>query len=349
MYIIGMWLGEKDSACCLLQDGILRSAVSESYFTKDEKKSIPVGAFLYCLEEAHIAGIDLACISLTKSNQQIGNDDVIDMIRYCFGYDGLLLFQNDRKCKIASSYYRSEMLPSENVPCDARNAIGAALIAYWKRYRNTGKIRETELLHYFFGPKKSYHSLKQMLQISDLEYDDYSQKEKDLLLNGVQLLCDGGILGYFKDRAEFCSAYGGARIVIASPLTQQVEDMMYDKTKCNRSIPIGSLVLEEENIAMTNTHGVIGHKKIINEYSNPEIYQLLRGFYQQTGCPMLLYLPYAYEQQVKVIDELEAIRYFVMSKIDALVLECFLLLRTRNSKPSISWLRIQLLNGRDSK
>lgn len=62
--IMGISSGYHDSACCLLQDGVLVAAVQEERFSRVKNdKSFPRKAFRYCLEAGGISLSDLDCIA----------------------------------------------------------------------------------------------------------------------------------------------------------------------------------------------------------------------------------------------------------------------------------------------
>ena len=62
--IIGVSAGYHDSACCLLQDGVLVAAVQEERFSRMKNdKSFPRNAFRYCLEAGGITIGDVDCLA----------------------------------------------------------------------------------------------------------------------------------------------------------------------------------------------------------------------------------------------------------------------------------------------
>jgi carbamoyltransferase len=62
--VIGISAGYHDSACCLLQDGVLVAAAQEERFSRVKNdKSMPRRAFRYCLEASGLALSDLHCIA----------------------------------------------------------------------------------------------------------------------------------------------------------------------------------------------------------------------------------------------------------------------------------------------
>src|SRR5688572_789319 len=61
--IIGISAGYHDSACSLIQDGVLVAAAQEERFSRVKNdKSLPVKAFLYCLQEGGITIADVDCV-----------------------------------------------------------------------------------------------------------------------------------------------------------------------------------------------------------------------------------------------------------------------------------------------
>ena len=62
--IIGISSGYHDSACCLMKDGMLLSAVQEERFSRiKHDKSLPLRAFRYCLDQAGLTISDIDCIA----------------------------------------------------------------------------------------------------------------------------------------------------------------------------------------------------------------------------------------------------------------------------------------------
>lgn len=130
--IIGISSGYHDSACCLLQNGLLVAAVQEERFSRVKNdKSFPRKAFRYCLEAGGISLSDLDCIAYyedpcLKLGRQIwmslvpdvSNDRLDataarltrrlpqDFIRR-FGFDGPIEVVDHHLSHAASTYYFS--------------------------------------------------------------------------------------------------------------------------------------------------------------------------------------------------------------------------------------------------
>jgi carbamoyltransferase len=131
--IIGISAGYHDSACCLLQDGVLVAAVQEERFTRVKNdKSFPRSAFRYCLAEGGISISDVDCIAYyedpcLKLGRQLWMGMIPDLpnerrqgildrlvksqpeqiIRRLFGYNGPIEFVDHHLSHAASSFFCS--------------------------------------------------------------------------------------------------------------------------------------------------------------------------------------------------------------------------------------------------
>ena len=131
--IIGISAGYHDSACSLIQDGVLVAACQEERFSRVKNdRSWPVKAFLYCLQEGGITIADVDCIGYyedpcLKLGRQIWmgfmpnlpayrRDAILDrlsrtpphqMIQDILGYDGRVEIFDHHLSHAASSYYFS--------------------------------------------------------------------------------------------------------------------------------------------------------------------------------------------------------------------------------------------------
>jgi carbamoyltransferase len=131
--IIGISCGYHDSACCLMQDGVLTAAVQEERFSRIKNdKSIPRKAFRYCLEQAKLAISQIDCVAYyedatLKLGRQLWmgmlpnlpeerRQSIVDrlckprpevLIRRCLGYDGPIEMMDHHLSHAASAYYFS--------------------------------------------------------------------------------------------------------------------------------------------------------------------------------------------------------------------------------------------------
>lgn len=131
--IIGISAGYHDSACCLMQDGIVIAAAQEERFSRvKHDKSFPRRAFRYCLEQSGLTIADIDCMAFyedpcDKLGRQIwmslvpgisaGRREAIfdclarsqpqQIIRETFGYEGPIEIADHHLSHAASSYYFS--------------------------------------------------------------------------------------------------------------------------------------------------------------------------------------------------------------------------------------------------
>src|SRR6185295_13286614 len=131
--IIGISSGYHDSACCLMQDGVLVAAVQEERFTRVKNdKSVPRRAFRYCLKAGGLTLSDVDCIAYyedpcLKLGRQLWLGLLPDLprerrdsitvwlvksqawqvIRGVFGYVGRIEIVDHHRSHPASSYFSS--------------------------------------------------------------------------------------------------------------------------------------------------------------------------------------------------------------------------------------------------
>ena len=131
--IIGISAGYHDSACCLIQDGVLVAAAQEERFSRiKQDKSFPKQAFRYCLAEAGLTITDLDCLAyyedpcqklgrqiwmgLTPGLSASRRNAILDrlasyqpeqIIRTAIGYEGPIEIVDHHLSHAASSYYFS--------------------------------------------------------------------------------------------------------------------------------------------------------------------------------------------------------------------------------------------------
>lgn len=126
--IIGISALYHDSACCLIQNGKLVTAVQEERFTRIKNdSSIPVNAFKYCLDSANLTIADIDCIAYYEipeiklarqiwSGYDIEEDELTERmdpfrpemeIRNKLGYTGRIEYVKHHLSHAASSFYFS--------------------------------------------------------------------------------------------------------------------------------------------------------------------------------------------------------------------------------------------------
>ncbi len=131
--IIGISAGYHDSACCLMQDGVLVAAAQEERFSRvKHDKSFPRQAFRYCLKQAGLSIADVDCVAYYEDPcQKLGRQIWMGMtpnlstarreailnrlasnqpeqvIRKALGYEGRIEITDHHLSHAASSYFFS--------------------------------------------------------------------------------------------------------------------------------------------------------------------------------------------------------------------------------------------------
>ncbi|MFT5821730.1 MAG: carbamoyltransferase [Crocinitomix sp.] len=128
MNIIGISAFYHDSACCIIKDGRLISAVQEERFTRIKNDpSLPVNSFKHCLKESKLSIEDIDCVAyyenpIKKLSRQLwsgfdyfdpGLKEKMDprrpeiAIREKLGYEGEIKFIDHHMSHAASSFHYS--------------------------------------------------------------------------------------------------------------------------------------------------------------------------------------------------------------------------------------------------
>jgi predicted NodU family carbamoyl transferase len=85
--VIGISARYRDSACCLLQDGVLLDAVQEERFSRVKNdKAFFQDAFRYCLEEAGLTITGIDCIAYYEDSRlKLGRQIMDGNVARCYG------------------------------------------------------------------------------------------------------------------------------------------------------------------------------------------------------------------------------------------------------------------------
>ncbi|WP_139487906.1 carbamoyltransferase family protein [Brevibacillus dissolubilis] len=156
--IIGISALYHDSACCLLQDGVLVAAAEEERFTRiKHDPSMPVHALRYCLETAGLSITDIDCIAYyefpeTKLARQLWSGYDIEQpdlkkrldptrpereIRELLGYHGRIEYVGHHLSHAASSFYFSGFQESAIMTVDGVGEWATTTYGYGKDHEVT--------------------------------------------------------------------------------------------------------------------------------------------------------------------------------------------------------------------
>jgi carbamoyltransferase len=234
---------------------------------------------------------------------------------------------------------------------DAGGALGAAAMAH---ARLTGeRPMKKRLAHVYLGCGYTSSEAHQILKASSAQFQDYRGRQKDLISATVDRLVEGAVIGWFQGRMEFGPRSLGARSILADPRRGEMRDKINALVKKREAFrPFAPAVLETEvkehfdldhpspfmletckvtsSIDMPAITHVDGSARVqtVDSATNPRFAALLKEFYDRTGCPVLLNTSFNMRGEPIVCSVDDAIKCFVLSKIDHLVVEDFILDRS---------------------
>lgn len=256
----------------------------------------------------------------------------------------------------ANNFLISEKSLFENIfipfaPGDNGGAIGAALIAATK-YNTEFKNLKSPYLGVDYSVEDIDSTLKKINKSNILKYDLIN--DNDELNNKVSsLIADSKVVGWFQNKMEFGPRALGNRSILADPRNPNMKNIINRKIKLRESFrpfapsvikdfqrewfedsfdnlymsSISKVKLQKKNIIPAVTH-VDGTARIqsVSKEINLKFYNLIMSFYKITGVPMLLNTSFNENEPIVNTPE-EAIKCFIRTDMDALVLNNFLILK----------------------
>jgi len=227
---------------------------------------------------------------------------------------------------------------------DAGGSVGAAAVAH---VRLTGASPQVKTLeHVYLGPANSPSEAYNILKTSSAKFQDFRGKEEELIRFTVDRLIEGKVVGWSQGRMEFGPRALGARSILADPRRPEMRDRINALVKMREGFrPFAPAALESEarehfdldhpSPFMLETCQVIspidlpsithidGSARIqtVRADVNPRFAALLEEFYRRTGCPIILNTSFNLRGEPIVCTTVDAIRCFIRSQIDLLVLE----------------------------
>jgi carbamoyltransferase len=226
---------------------------------------------------------------------------------------------------------------------DAGTALGAAMWVDW----NITKRRTWSMEHAFLGPEYCEAEIEAFLRRGKLSY----RRPADPAEEVARLLAEDKIVGWFQGRMEFGPRALGARSILASPLSADMQQRLNEIKDREDFRPVAPVVLEEEAAGwftgagvspfMLFVHDVAPDKaaripavrhvdgsariQTIRRAQNPLYYDLLRAFQRRTGVPVLVNTSFNTRSEPIVCTPRDAVECFWTSPIDVLAIGPFLL------------------------
>lgn len=236
---------------------------------------------------------------------------------------------------------------------DDGGALGAALWAY---HVVLGKPRSWVMPHAYWGQGYSNAECREFLDGQGIPYEDYEDREDELLDVAAEALTQENVIGLFQGRFEWGPRALGNRSILADPRTEAMKEVVNTKIKFREPFrPFAPVVLRErakeyfdypevdqheaprymlmvspvkpdkqDEIAAVSHMGT-GRLQSIERETNPRYYGIVERFGQITGVPILLNTSFNLRGEPMVTTPRNAFNTFNNSDIDILMMESLLI------------------------
>ena len=231
-------------------------------------------------------------------------------------------------------------------PGDAGTAIGCALAAS-RRLTPAAPVEPVRTAQ--LGPGYSFEEIERALEGSGLNF----VRSRNVHEEVAELLDSGKVVGWCRGRLEFGPRALGGRSILADPRRTDMRETLNTRVKFRENFrPFAASVLAErqeeyfdvdwpspfmsyavavrpekrhEVPAVVHSDGTCRFQTVHQEHS-PDYHRLIAAFAKRTGIPLLLNTSFN-ENEPIVCSPTDAIDCFLSARIDALVLEDFLVRR----------------------
>jgi carbamoyltransferase len=234
---------------------------------------------------------------------------------------------------------------------DAGTAIGAALHV---QHQVLNHPRSFFMRHVYYGAQHSDNEILHDLKAAQCEH--FKLTEDEILDRTVAQIANGKTVGWFQGRMEFGPRALGNRSILADPRRSDMKDLLNARIKYREEFrPFCPSVLSESVgdyfetdypspfmvmayrikpamraiiPAVTHNDGT-GRLQTVEKEANPLYWKLIRRFGDATGVPLLLNTSFN-ENEPIVSTPAEAIDCFLRTRMDALAIGSFFLLKSDN-------------------
>jgi carbamoyltransferase len=223
---------------------------------------------------------------------------------------------------------------------DSGTAIGSALMLNHQVMDRQRKTMDTA----FLGPSYSNADYIKALNAADLRYTELGEKCFGFV---AEKLAQNQIIAWFQGKMEFGPRALGNRSIIANPGDERMKDALNKRVKFRESFrPFAAIVTEEDcskyfdhdypnpymllvyNVkeemkqllpSITHVDGTV-RIQTVNETENIPMRKLLKSFEKISGFPVLINTSFNIKGEPIVCTPEDAIKSFIESDIDMLVL-----------------------------
>lgn len=238
---------------------------------------------------------------------------------------------------------------------DSGNAIGCALYTYHNITNHVQRKRITSLN--LGNTHKNDPSVLSLLQKNKLNYI-YYQKPELLVKKIASLLVKNHVIGWFQGRMEFGPRALGNRSILANPHQKDMKRKVNNIKRREQFRPFAGSILQE----YIYEYFEVPHKNLwspfmtfcfqatskgkrtlpaiihidnscriqtVNKKDNGIYYDLIKTFHQQTGIPCILNTSFNLKGEPIVENPEQAIHDFIITKMDYLVIDDYLIYKPR--------------------
>ncbi|MEO6381539.1 MAG: carbamoyltransferase C-terminal domain-containing protein [Nitrobacter sp.] len=231
-------------------------------------------------------------------------------------------------------------------------AIGCAYYGYLEILKQR---RSFVMDHSYVGRSYSEEKIRAATQRSMVRIQTTAVQSADICAETAKLLADQKVVGWFQGRSEFGPRALGNRSLIADPRKAEMKDILNSRVKHRQPFrPFAPIVLEErakdifegeedspfmliaksvrpewrDKIpAIVHVDGT-ARVQTVREATNPVLYRLLKEFEALTGVPVLINTSFNIKGEPIVETPRDAMRCFLTTGIDHLVLHDTLVSKT---------------------
>lgn len=231
----------------------------------------------------------------------------------------------------------------------ASNDAGAGLGAAMVRSVEAGEDPRFKLEHAYYGPNATDAEIEEA--IKDIK-TPYQKVDLNDLSEIGDMLADKKVVGLYTLRNEFGARALGARSIMADARSPEMVDIVNKKVKRREAWrPFAPVIMEghekdffidartsrymmkayqvkpeKKDIipAVTHVDGTC-RPQSINKDTNPVYFEILNQFYAKTGVPVLMNTSFNVRGEPIVCRPIEALRCFLSTGMDALLIGPYLL------------------------
>ena len=232
---------------------------------------------------------------------------------------------------------------------DSGSALGAAL---WVRHQKYNLPRTSVMTSANLGPQYSNDEIELILKEGMLTYI----KSDDIAKDAAKLIAENNIVGWLQGRAEFGPRALGYRSILANPMDANMQNHLNKRVKHRESFrPFAPACPMEDYIDyfewphpdefMTKINSVrpewrsrlpsITHidgtarLQTVSKKNNVLFHKLLKEFEKIAGVPIVINTSFNVNGEPMVLSPKDAIRCFMTTGIDCLIMGDFILIKKK--------------------